>query len=371
MVSGVHEDASVRVALRSRERSASVFRRATVRRARPRTWGSGRDGASADCSGVDQHSRRRRLLIAMAILAGLLPAARSDAYLYWGSHHGSIGRTTLDGKRGNRFFIRKAGGLAIAVDASHIYWIDSGATSIGIGRANLDGTGKNRHFIRADAGETGLAVDAAHIYWVGVGGIARANLDGTGVDETFIKVRAAGSRDIRQIIWGVAVHGDHIYWSQPLRNRIGRADLNGGSVDPGFVTAPCPDGIAVDKAHIYWKHFDGDPRRYGRCPTGIGRANLAGGGVKDQFIRNVSAAGVAVDAAHVYWNDPPALAVGRANLRGGDVREGFAHTGGTEGLAVDALGPRPAGRAAGFDAFCSAPVADLCQQPFPHDAGAP
>jgi hypothetical protein len=343
--------------------SAPVSWSGTVRSARPPSWRSGRDSAVAHGCGVRSRSPRRRLLIAMVLMAGLLPAARSDAYLYWGSNQHSIGRTTLDGKTKNRFFIRIPGSeaQAIVVDAAHIYWTDGAR---GIGRAGLDGSDTNRRFIQAAAGETGLAVDAAHIYWVGVGGIARANLDGSGVDETFIKVPAADSRDVRQVIWGVAVHGGHIYWSQPLRGRIGRADLDGGSVDPRFVAARCPDELAVDKAHIYWTHFDGNPRIYGRCPAGIGRANLAGGGVNNQFIRNVFAPAVAVDAAHIYWTDPPALSVGRANLRGGGVKEGFTHTGGTSGgggLAVDALGPRPAAR---FNAFCSEPAADLCQPPF-------
>jgi sugar lactone lactonase YvrE len=54
-----------------------------------------------------------------------------------------------------------------------------------IGRANLDGTGANPNFITSATNPDGLAVDGSHIYWANSGSttIGRANLDGTGVDQ--------------------------------------------------------------------------------------------------------------------------------------------------------------------------------------------
>ncbi len=79
----------------------------------------------------------------------------------------------------------------MTLDAAHVYW----TTSIGIGRANLDGTAAQEGFIPAH-GDTGVAVDAAHVYWSGGAGgdIGRANLDGSGVDQSFIA--DVGARDV-------------------------------------------------------------------------------------------------------------------------------------------------------------------------------
>ena len=57
-----------------------------------------------------------------------------------------------------------------------------------IGRANLDGTGANPNFITGATNPDGLAVDGSHIYWANSGSttIGRANLDGVGVNQGFI-----------------------------------------------------------------------------------------------------------------------------------------------------------------------------------------
>ena len=199
--------------------------------------------------------------------------AVDGTYIYWtfqGSPH-AIGRANLDGTGVNETFITLCckgypagllgGPYAIAVDGTYIYyWLDGNYDGVGIGRANLDGTGVNEQFITPLLHEFpvgnpwGIAVDATHIYFtdeIVVGGnsnqveytIGRANLDGTGVNETFIGGIGYGG--------GVAVDGTHIYWTNPQAHTIGRANLDGTGVNQSFVSLGYePYGIAISLVDV-------------------------------------------------------------------------------------------------------------------------
>ncbi len=177
------------------------------------------------------------------------------------------------------------------------------------------------------AGLMGFAPRAdAYVYWTNAFGdsIGRANLEGGDVDMGFID--ATRPR-------GVAVDGSHVYWAEYSLSggSIGRADLDGGDADPTFImgtTDPC--GVAVDDQHLYWTNASRNP------PT-IGRARLDGTKVRQSFITGVgSPCGLAVDHAHVYWTDTEANAIGRANLDGTQAQGTFVSTAGSPcGVAVD------------------------------------
>jgi hypothetical protein len=97
----------------------------------------------------------------------------------------------------------------------------------------------NLHFVQAPTEVLGVAVDGNHIYWTNdfPETIGRANLDGTGVNQSLITGIAAST--------GVAVDGSFIYWSN-FGNTIGRANLDGTGVNESFITgAATPFGIAI------------------------------------------------------------------------------------------------------------------------------
>jgi virginiamycin B lyase len=283
-------------------------------------------------------------ILALAILALAIPASAS-AYIYWANYAfgnmGTIGRANLDGTSANSSFITGAGTpFGVAVDGSHVYWANP-LTDEEIGRSNLDGTSVDQSFMSGLSEPWGVAVDGSHIYW-GVSGpfqgfVGRSNLDGSSADDNFI---SADTGTGASAVAGVAVDGSHVYWANLKDGTIGRADLNGSSVEPSFITgASQPAAVAVDGSHVYWTNLN-NPFEGTYAGTGtIGRADLNGSSVDQSFITGASdPQGVAVDGSHVYWTDSSGKgsSVGRSNLDGTSVDQTFISTSGPAGgLAVD------------------------------------
>ena len=147
----------------------------------------------------------------------------------------------------------------LAVDASHVYWTNTGRRSnIGvaidgggtIGRATLNGSEAlepatiEPAFIcgeeadkpgeRLVSNPQGIAVNESHIYWANAaqleanGGfrtIARAEIDGSGAEEEFIHISASGTP------YGVALDASHIYYDANDENNnfsyLTRTNLEG------------------------------------------------------------------------------------------------------------------------------------------------
>jgi virginiamycin B lyase len=277
-------------------------------------------------------------LIVVALTACFLCAPSAQAFIYWAdTQHGTIGRANNDGSGVNDSFITGATSPdTVAVDSSHIYW----GNAHSIGRAGLDGTGVNQNFVAVSGpGEevTGIAVNGASLFWSSVGNkIGHANLDGSSPKLNFISTSTP---------CGVALDSGHIYWvSDALGSSyIGRAALNGSSVEGEFVTipgaSPFPCGVAVNSANIYWADwgFGGG--------TEIGRADIKGKSPDASLIGEASAPwGIVVDASHLFWANSGTGTIGRANTDATGVNQSFVVTGGGEihGVAVDGLVPPPA-----------------------------
>ena len=81
------------------------------------------------------------------------------------------------------------------------------------------------------------------------------------------------------VMWVTPSKASWIFWSNPVLNEIGRANLDGTGVNNAFITgATNPDGLAVDGTYIYWANSS----------NGIGRANLVGLAVRRGRARGVS-----------------------------------------------------------------------------------
>jgi Low-density lipoprotein receptor repeat class B len=165
---------------------------------------------------------------------------------------------------------------------------------------------------------------SADVYWSNYTNdtIGRANLDGTSVNQNFI-VGASHPN-------GIAVDGGHLYWANQSSNSIAQSSVDGSTVDPSFIGgATSPNAVAVDAGYVFWANFAG--------PNTIGRANLDGTAANQNFITGAAApAGLAVNAAYIYWSNYGADTIGRANLDGTGVDQNFI-TGASlpAGIAVD------------------------------------
>ena len=167
----------------------------------------------------------------------------------------------------------------------------------------------------------------AYVYWTNSASnsIGRANLDGSSVNQSFISV---------SIPTGVAVDASHIFWTESLgSNQIGRANLDGSGVNESFITGAFnPAGVAVNGAYVYWANEFADTR--------IGRANLNGSSPNQSFITGASdPCGVAIDGSYVYWANSgggTGTTIGRANLDGSSPDQSFiTGASGPCGVAVD------------------------------------
>ena len=261
------------------------------------------------------------LVLAVPVLP-LVLAPGAEAFIHWTS--GAIGRAELDGTNVDRAFITDTSApYGVAVSASHLYWADSFRK---IGRAERNGANVQTTFLAGVDGAEGVAVDDHHVYWAHSGAVGRAKLDGTGVDESFIV--SNDPLGMNGPAMDLAVDDHHVYWTQGFT--IARADLDGTDVDQAFITdANSPRGLAVDQSHLYWTDY---------YAGSIGRASLDGVSVEPKFISGLEGdytTDVAVNGDHVYWGqydgnplgDKFAGRIGRANLDGTNVDQALISLG--------------------------------------------
>ena len=279
---------------------------------------------------------------AAATLALCAAADRASGFVYWASpSNASIGRANPDGEAVSTHYVS---GLefpcGVAVDHAYVYWADAGADSIG--RARIDGTQPDGSFISGADSPCAVAVDSGHVYWANTGAnldgatIGRAALDGSDIDQSFIGAAAGPC--------GLAVDNTHVYWTNASTGTIGRAELDGSDANPSLiagVSTPCglavtggaivPDRHNIVGGHVYWANTGAG---FGST---IGRASLDGGGVEPDFVTGLHAPlGLALSDTHVLWSSSMGT-IGHAYLDGSAPDEAFIpEVGSAFGLTLDA-----------------------------------
>src|SRR5262249_11480474 len=91
-------------------------------------------------------------------------------------------------------------------------------------------------------GATGVAVDAQHVYWGNnpdqfSGTIGRANLDGTSPNPSFVTPTTS--------VVGVAVDTNFLYWTGTGTAGISRANVDGTNPNSNFTGAGSANFVAV------------------------------------------------------------------------------------------------------------------------------
>ncbi|MEQ1921297.1 MAG: LamG-like jellyroll fold domain-containing protein [Pyrinomonadaceae bacterium] len=199
--------------------------------------------------------------------------------LYWSSFAtGGIGRMNLDGSGVEPNFLPGPLPIGMAVDTTNgwLYLADAA-----VKRVRLDGTGLETIVpglnIGGVAACSGIALDVPNnkLYYAFNTAIGRANLDGTGNNQNFIVHGGGAPSD------DVAIDrtNNKLYWTVSGGNKIGRANVDGTSLESAWLSVAGPRSLIVDPqaSKIFWS--DG---------SGVGRANLDGTGVNSSFLTGVS-----------------------------------------------------------------------------------
>jgi len=269
--------------------------------------------------------------------------------LYWTTAgkedgEGVIGKAKLNGDGAatevDPSFIEGAGNpQAVAASAEYVFWTSGPKAGTGIdfgfiGRAKASDGGEVipklvKTFIQT-LELPGIALDASHVYWMDRSGISdfslisRANLNGTGYLEG-IQFILLGQNLVGK---GVAIEGNQIYWATQANERIGKANLNGdgaaSEVNPALITnADNPGGVALDPTHVYWGSNGNSPPnpgndlyRYDASSETL--ADLAPDSTHPNGTEVKGVLGASADASRVYFaaNGVPDGLVGSPNARG-------------------------------------------------------
>jgi len=271
------------------------------------------------------------LFLAMAVSGWFGEASAQQ--IYWTNRFdGSIERADLNGR--NRVEIFRGGadqnvsqpvGIAVDQDSGKLYWNDNLKGEIN--RANLDGTEVENIFTGIIGAGGGIALDtlnqqiyytAAFLGFSAPRTLNRVGIDGTGNAELRVNFDSAGeTRD------GIAldVAGGKLYFTEALRARIFRTDLDGLNLEllydeatDGESDTRVATSIALDLVNrkLYWT-----------AEKAIRRSNLDGSGLETLFKIKTDGftLGLALDIpnGHIYYvrpKDGGGTQLMRANLDG-------------------------------------------------------
>ncbi len=221
-------------------------------------------GGSVASAASDGSSQPNQCLVVTNDPSSTVTGVASDAnHVYWANPgEGYIGRASPQGTDVNEKWADLSNSAStqaprdIVIQGEYLYWSDPGnkvIKRIKLGDPSVPDT-QWKVATQTDAPKA-LAVDATHIYWVDSSkGIGRATLTNSPVIDTQWKVTG----DQNQYT-GVAVDSSHVYWSilgstGQVSGYLNRATLTTPNVvDSTFnVTEIQPQGITIGPTYVYW-----------------------------------------------------------------------------------------------------------------------
>jgi hypothetical protein len=196
----------------------------------------------------------------------------------------------------------------VALDAEAVYWTDFSETAGRVVRTVRDG-GDEEVLAGEQLRPGALAIDETHVYWINRtdesgGGVFRILKEG-GVPELL----AAPSQDPRPLGTNLEVDESHVYtvasrWvDRP--GHVMRIPKIGGNVELLADDDHRLHGIALDDRHIYWTRSEGNPWEpvdgSDLVVGGIARVSKEGGEVEVLADHQNGPQAVVVDDDWVYW----------------------------------------------------------------------
>jgi hypothetical protein len=276
-----------------------------------------------------------------------LAVAVDATSVYWTntgypSNSGSVMKVPVCGGEATTLAADRGRPQYIAVDATSVYWVDwlSGPAASGPALVMKVPIGGGALVTLASVPEPstpcGIAVDGTSVYWATMysGGdldpppVALVKVPLGGGAPTTLASEAFSGANYTPFQCGVAVDATRVYWT--TNQSILTVPRDGGAVTTlvsldGFMA---PNAIAIDATSLYWtSNAAALP-----APNLVMKVSL-NGGTPTTLGSTQGSWGIAVDSTSVYWTE--ATAVMRVPLDGGPASVLAATYNGANGLAVD------------------------------------
>ena len=231
------------------------------------------------------------------------------------------------GSSGSPVFLRDGTGV---IGIHHSGWTRGGEPYFNAGSLMSSIVPEIQHWLPAEpiAPPPPPTDPSVHVYWTDPGRnyIQRANFDGSNVKNIVIGLGSPKSIALDE-------ERNQIYWTDTTSRLIQRANLDGSNIQNIIIGLTNPSAIALDVTgnKIYWTDTTSGL---------IQRANLDGSNIQNIIIGLTNPSAIALDVTgnKVYWTDATSGLIQRANLDGSNIQNIIIGLTNPSAIALDVTG---------------------------------
>jgi hypothetical protein len=205
-----------------------------------------------------------------------------DGIIFWLEQgYGRLQSYSLVGEQAYTLAVGLQDPQRLAIDDTHLYWIDAGTTIMRIPR----GGGYAEYFVLSGRDIRDLALDSTHLYYVDRD---RAGVFGVPLYGGMEVVLATGLSDLSE----VAADGTRVYWT--TANGIARLDVTEPTAPTETVanSLSAPRWLTAAGGHLYWTSAEEGT---------VMRVSKKGGSPETIAAHQDEPQKVVVDTTAVYW----------------------------------------------------------------------
>jgi sugar lactone lactonase YvrE len=197
--------------------------------------------------------------------------------------------------------------------SGHVYWVNGADGTI---TKTPIGGGTAITLARGQASAIALAVDRTHVYWIDLasrksaGTVDEIPIQG-GTVKTLATSKTFGDSYYLNSPDSIAVDAKSVYWTDMTAGTVNEVPRFGGRVTILASHQTDPESLAVEGGHVYWVN-----NGYGK--QGTVNSVPVGGGKVTTLVSTSEPWAVAVDARDLYWTDWGGT-VNKMPLHGGKV----------------------------------------------------